>query len=186
MDDSYDILEDPRPGSPFARGLSLLLGVAMAVLSLVFIGFLIFGVSMFFPNGLQDMVFSELSESQNVPAPQKFGLIFLAASLMTAAYIFVINVLRKIVATLVAGDPFVPANISRLRTVWIVLAAFEIIRMLTSAFLAVDINAMSVSDVQTGTIDIRLGTWFLVFVIAALAEVFRHGAMLRRDQEFTI
>jgi len=36
------------------------------------------------------------------------------------------------------------------------------------------------------TIDIRLGTWFLVFVLAALAEVFRHGAVLRRDQEFTI
>jgi len=39
---------------------------------------------------------------------------------------------------------------------------------------------------SSGEIDIRIGSWFLVFVIAALSEVFRHGALLRRDQEFTV
>jgi len=36
------------------------------------------------------------------------------------------------------------------------------------------------------TLELRPGTWFVVFVIAALAEVFRHGAELRRDAELTI
>ena len=186
MDNSFDTLEDLRPGSPFARGLNVLLWIAMIVLALVFIAMLVFGLAMFFPNSLQTMLFSELQNSDNVPAPQKFGVIFLAASAMTAGYMFVVNMLRKIVRTLIAGDPFVPANISRLRSVWIVLAVFELFRMLSASLLAVEINALNVTDAANATIDIRLGTWFLVFVIAALAEVFRHGAVLRRDQEFTI
>ena len=52
--------------------------------------------------------------------------------------------------------------------------------------LSIEINALNVSETVTSSIDIRLGTWFLVFVIAALAEVFRHGAVLRRDQELTV
>lgn len=186
MDNSFDDLEELRPGSPFARGLNVFLWGAIIVLSMVCAGMLIFGLAMFFPNGLQAMVFSELREAENVPAPQKFGVIFLAASAMTAGYIFVVNVLRKIVGTLVAGDPFVPANISRLRSVWIVLAVFELFRMISGSLLAVEIDALQVTEAAGATIDIRLGTWFLVFVIAALAEVFRHGAVLRRDQEFTI
>jgi len=62
--------------------------------------------------------------------------------------------------------PFVPANISRLRSVWIVLAAFELFRMISRNFLAVEIDALSVTEASGATIDIRLGTWFLVFVIA--------------------
>lgn len=186
MDISFDTLEDPQPGSPFARGLNILLWIAIIILSIIFLGMVITGLSMFFPNGFQDMVFSELHDAQNVPPPQKFGIIFLAASLMAAGYIYVVNVLRKIVNTLIAGDPFVPENISRLRSVWIVLAAFELFRMISRSLLAVEINALSVTETTGATIDIRLGTWFLVFVIAALAEVFRHGAVLRRDQELTV
>lgn len=189
MDDNFDALDDLdtlRSGSPFARGLNILLWGAIIVLSIVFAGMAIFGISMFFPNGLQAMLFSELGQAENIPAPQKFGIIFLAASAMTAGYIYVVNVLRKIVGTLIAGDPFVPANISRLRSVWIVLAAFELFRMISASLLAVEIDALHVTEASSTTIDIRLGTWFLVFVIAALAEVFRHGAVLRRDQEYTI
>jgi len=58
--------------------------------------------------------------------------------------------------------------------------------MISRNFLAVEIDALSVTEASGATIDIRLGTWFLVFVIAALAEVFRHGAVLRRDQELTV
>ena len=185
MNDSFDALDDIRPGSPFARGLNVLLWGTIIILLIVMVGMFLTGLAMFFPNGLQDMIFSELKEAENVPPAQKFGVIFLAAGAMTAGYIFVVNVLRKIVTTLIAGDPFVPANISRLRSVWMTLAAIELFRMISRNFLAVEINALSVTE-AAATIDIRLGTWFLVFVLAALAEVFRHGAVLRRDQEFTI
>jgi len=186
MDNSFDTLEELRPGSPFARGLNVLLWMAMTVLAIVFIAMLLSGLAMFFPNGFQDMIFSELKVSDNSLSPQKLGGIFLSSAAIAAGYIYVINVLRKIVGTLIAGDPFVPANISRLRSVWIVLAVFELFRMISGSLLAIDIDVLNVTDASSATIDIRLGTWFLVFVIAALAEVFRHGAVLRRDQEFTI
>jgi hypothetical protein len=35
-------------------------------------------------------------------------------------------------------------------------------------------------------IDIRIGTWFFIFIIAAISEAFRHGAALRAEQELTI
>ena len=35
-------------------------------------------------------------------------------------------------------------------------------------------------------IEVQASTIFLVFVIAALSEVFRHGAELRRDAKLTI
>ena len=45
----------------------------------------------------------------------------------------------------------------------------------------------SAGDAESGKIlGIRLGTWFLIFVIAAISEAFRHGAALRAEQELTI
>jgi len=35
-------------------------------------------------------------------------------------------------------------------------------------------------------LDIRLGTWFFIFVIVVISEAFRHGAALRAEQELTI
>ena len=75
-----------------------------------------------------------------------------------------------------AGDPFVAANISRLRTIWIVIVISEIIRIII----------INLSKADEMLIDIQAGTIFLVFVIAALSEVFRHGTELRRDAELTI
>jgi len=35
-------------------------------------------------------------------------------------------------------------------------------------------------------LDIRVGTWFFIFIIAAISEAFRYGAALRAEQELTI
>jgi len=59
---------------------------------------------------------------------------------------------------------------------WIIIALAEILRIII-------VNLSTVGEV---TLDLRPGTWFVVFVVAALAEVFRHGAELRRDAELTI
>ncbi len=186
MDDLLSDIEYAPQGSPFAKGLNVLLGVAMLILIMVCLGMLIFGLCMFFDNGLKDMFFAELELTGNTPSAPKLGLVFIAAAMMTAGYIFVVHMLRKIVGTLIAGDPFVPANISRLRSVWIVIAICELFRMTFRSVLSIEINSLNVAESVTSSIDIRLGTWFLVFVIAALAEVFRHGAVLRRDQELTV
>jgi hypothetical protein len=186
MDDLLSDIAYAPQGSPFAKGLNLLLIVAMIILIITCLGMVIFGVCMFFDNSLKEMFFAELEATNTTPSAQKLGLVFIAAAFMTIGYIFVVHMLRKIVGTLIAGDPFVPANISRLRSVWIVIAICEFFRMIFRSVLSIEINALNVSETVTSSIDIRLGTWFLVFVIAALAEVFRHGAVLRRDQELTV
>lgn len=186
MDNTIDTLGDARPGSPFARGLNVLLWGGIVLLGLICLWTVIFGIAMFFSNGLQEMVYAELGKAENTPSPEKLGVLLLAVCFMSAGYIYVVNMLRKTVKTLIKGDPFVPENISRLRSVWITLAAIEVFRMILGSALTVEIDALHVSDSDGATLDIRLGTWFLVFVIAALAEVFRHGAVLRRDQEYTI
>ena len=91
-----------------------------------------------------------------------------------------VRILSKIVKTLLAGDPFVPENISRLRSIWIIIALAEVLRTI------IRVAAGLMGDNTEFTLDISAGTWFLVFVIAALSEVFRHGAELRRDAELTV
>ncbi len=132
-------------------------------------------------NGLRADLLSDLSKVDTGATPQNMAIACLGGALVAAAYVLVINILRKIVGTLLHGDPFIPANISRLRLMWIVIAVTEIIRIIITRMAAVNL-----SGGDEVSFDIRVGTWFLVFVIAALAEVFRHGAELRRDAELTI
>jgi len=105
-----------------------------------------------------------------------YAVSFFGAAVIGAIWFFVLRILRKVVKTLLDGDPFVPENISRLRMIWIVIALAEILRIIIA-------NLATHGEV---TLELRPGTWFVVFVIAALAEVFRHGAELRRDAELTI
>lgn len=186
---SVDDIDPRASGTPFAFGLSVMLKCAIIFLSLIVIGMIVFGLSMFTGGGLQSMVYSELENADKMISPQKFGFAFLGGALITAAWIYVLYLLRQIVGTLLSGDPFVPPNISRLRKVWITLASAEVLRMFMYGLMAPALMSLgggaSSSDI-TGQIDIRIGSWFLVFVIAALAEVFRHGAVLRRDQALTV
>lgn len=160
-----------------ARGLHMLLLIVMTVLAITCAALFIIGVFMLFPNGIRDGIFSELQVKGLEPKGSLVALTCFAFAIMSGAYMAVILILRKIVNTLMQGDPFVPENISRLRIMWIILAVSEVFRM------AIHLIGTNGED---GMINIRLGTWFMVFVIAALSEVFRHGAELRRDQELTV
>ena len=120
---------------------------------------------------MEKLATSGHSTAAHVSALTCFGSAFIGAM-----WFFVLTILRKIVKTLLDGDPFVTENISRLRLMWIVIALSEILRIVV----------MNLSISGEVTLDLRPGTWFVVFVIAALAEVFRHGAELRRDAELTI
>jgi hypothetical protein len=168
-------------GTPVARGLNILLMIVMAFLILGVFILLGVAVIMLTNNGMRAELLSDLSKVDSSATPQKMAIACLGGALVAVAYVFVINILRKIVGTLLHGDPFVPANISRLRLMWIVIAVTEIIRIIITRMAAVNL-----SGGDEVSFDIRVGTWFLVFVIAALAEVFRHGAELRRDAELTI
>jgi hypothetical protein len=110
------------------------------------------------------------------------------AALMTSGFelyliglLVIVQRLRKVFASMTAGDPFHPDNVRRLRVVGLVLALLEIDRF---AFSAIDRYVLHVA--QTSTLSLSLTPWFAVLVVVVLAEVFREGARLRRDAELTI
>jgi hypothetical protein len=93
----------------------------------------------------------------------------------------IVERLRRVFATLTAGDPFHPDNVRRLRVVGLVLAALEVGHYIFAAlakWLAPDTKIVDGS--------FSLSAWFPVLVVFVLAEVFREGARLRREAELTI
>jgi hypothetical protein len=101
-----------------------------------------------------------------------------------AAALVVVSRLRRIFATLSAGDPFVPENADHLRVIAFVIGAFEIAR-LAAAALAASLVHDSGTELPIPT-DINVIVWFAVLSLFVLAEVFREGSRLRADQQLTI
>jgi hypothetical protein len=105
----------------------------------------------------------------------------LAADLSMAGFLVIVGSLRRIFATLTAGDPFHPDNVARLRLIGLMLAGLELGRY---AFWAV--SAWLLPGVNSVEPRLSLTAWFSVLVVFVLAEVFREGARLRREAELTI
>jgi hypothetical protein len=109
----------------------------------------------------------------------------LAADLYLAGAIVIVGRLRRIFQTLIAGDPFHPDNVRRLRIIGGALAALEVGR-----YVFVAVGRLIASDVGLSGMrlsgQVNLTTWFAVLVIVVLAEVFREGARLRGEAELTI
>jgi hypothetical protein len=107
------------------------------------------------------------------------GLVY--ADLYVGCLLAIIGRLRRVFATLTAGDPFHPENIRRLRLIGFVLAGMEIARHVFQAALG---QVGADRDPAYGGLSIT--AWFSVLVIFVLAEVFREGARLRNEAELTI
>jgi hypothetical protein len=104
-----------------------------------------------------------------------YGMLYLGA------LIAILSRLRKVFATLTAGDPFEPENIPRLRLIGFVLAGMELARYALNALL------LAIAPALGWEIDgFNITVWFSVLVVFVLAEVFREGARLRREAELTI
>jgi len=163
-------------GTPIAKGLNVLLTMAIVLMVIAIVLFFVVGFVLTSDNAFSADIMTKLAEAKSDVGVNKAPIAFFGGGLVAAIWLYVLYLLRKIVGTLLAGDPFIPENISRLRTIWIVIALSEIIRIIV----------VNLSNTGEMLIDLRAGTLFLVFVIAALSEVFRHGAELRRDAELTI
>lgn len=169
-----------------ARVLNGLLIVIIAFLIIGIVIMLGFALMMTFPNSVRESLMAKLEATGGeMPSLSGVALNSLMAAIMAGAYLYVALVVKAIIKTTFKGDPFVEANISRLRKTWIIIAFAEIFRMIAMAVLP---GAPGHSDVALNnfSLDTRLSAWFLVFVIAAMAEVFRIGLELRRDQELTV
>lgn len=156
----------------------IILLILMFILGAITVFFIGCGVVLLIPNQAGASFFEDIVKSGQEITNQRFlAFTCFSVAIIVTGYFFVVSLLRKIVKTVLEGEPFSEDNISRLRRIWIIIAATEIMRMIIS---------LMTHGGEIMLIEIRLGAWFLVFVIATLAEVFRHGVELRRDQEFTI
>jgi hypothetical protein len=105
----------------------------------------------------------------------------LSAALYIVGVLVIVNRLRRIFGTLIAGDPFDPENVRRLRVIGIMLIALEL-----SRYAGALIATWIAPQVPSHAGDFSLTAWFAVLVVFVLAEVFREGARLRREAELTI
>ena len=97
----------------------------------------------------------------------------------------IVSRLRRVFQTLIAGDPFHPDNVGRLRVIGAALAALEAGRLLIGAGTHVVVHTFKIEGGDVGG-GLNLTAWFAVLVIVVLAEVFREGARLRGEAELTI
>jgi hypothetical protein len=111
--------------------------------------------------------------------------ILLALDLYCMGAFVIVGRLRKIFQTLIAGDPFHPDNVRRLRVIGGALAALEVGRYLFVAIARLVGHALGLGRISLED-QIDLTNWFSVLVIVVLAEVFREGARLRGEAELTI
>lgn len=106
------------------------------------------------------------------------------------AFMIVVDRLRRIFSTLIAGDPFVPENAGHLRVIALAIAGYQILRHVTQGAVAMILTILD-QPVLGGlelspTANVDLGAWFAVAALLVLAEVFREGARMRQEQKLTI
>jgi hypothetical protein len=133
-----------------------------------------------FPSLARDLAAGSTARIQISPNAPSAAFEASTATLYTLGVIVIVGRLRRLFASLSAGDPFHPDNVRRLRTIALMLAALEIGRYVAAAIVAM--GRLSQVDVQR----FSLTPWFAVLVVLVLAEVFREGARLRREAELTI
>lgn len=106
---------------------------------------------------------------------------------MAPAFLIVI-LLRKIAASVVAGEPFAEANIDRIRALGGFVIAFEFLR--GAVQFALGMAVITTSTMEEFSLiawgEWNLGIFVLGVVILALAEVFRHGLELQADVDLTV
>ena len=174
----------PRLSRPVTSGLIGLLRIVQAVMLIAALLLSVIALALLLRLPLADWLISSDSV-QTLPSAGRLAFACATGAFTATAWFLVLSILVRVIRTVQAGDPFVEANIHRLRAMWMLIAATEIFRIAVHAMANISVGATGVSPAETG-LDIRIGTWFLVLVIAALSEAFRQGAEMRADAELTI
>jgi hypothetical protein len=173
----------PGSVSSFLKIILDVVYVALAI-SVVLIGLGILASLLF---DLDPALFSSMIRASGRGAPS--GLEIAGGLFVTALYaggiLGIVGELRRIFATLTAGDPFHPGNVRRLRVIGLVLAALGILEVIRWPMGLIDANLAARTACGQASVP-NVTTWFAVLVVFVLAEVFREGARLRREAELTI
>ena len=116
-------------------------------------------------------------------SPGSFVIALGLLCVIVPGVIFICIQMRRILLTLVEGDPFVPENAGRLSRIGIAIAAMEIIRIAT--LLVVRAMPSLVGDAPP-KLSTQLILWISVAALFILSQVFREGTRLRDEEKMTI
>ncbi|MEZ5938334.1 MAG: DUF2975 domain-containing protein [Hyphomonadaceae bacterium] len=156
--------------------------IACALLGFIWIIAILSLIAMLRGQGMIPGFEIEISRPNEVIVWTLNGTVLAVSAMIVCSY------LRGIFETLVAGDPFVPDNARRLRSIALVVAVMEIARLTIAIVVQVALNALGVTP-DDGTqhfITPNLSVWFSVLTLFVLAQVFREGAAMREEQKMTI
>ena len=153
------------------------LWIGLVGLSLIAVAALLFSVN---PDLLPNVTISDDLGQVTRRGPVLAGGLA-AAGLYIPGVLLIVAAVRRILATLTAGDPFHPDNVRRLRLIGLILAGLELGRYAVWA-----LGKWVLPGVHRVEPTFSLTAWFSVLVVLVLAEVFREGARLRREAELTI
>lgn len=168
-----------------------LLGLAKVLLTFFMVTFVIGIVSLGLGTAamlaMKAAVTAKLLEN-GAPAHAFWAIVSLmpiVAALLMLLYRFA-EKLRAIVRTVEQGDPFIPENATRLRTMaWLALA-IQLASVPIGAIAAwIESSTEKMGDIQV-TADVSTNGLLLALVLFILARVFKTGAQMREELEGTV
>lgn len=179
-------LTDEAPGTGVtARFLKIAIDiayVAMGAVSLIMA--IAFIVAIFIPLSNLSVTIDSGSEARQMPLTR--SLLLFALGLIAAyfgGFFVMLRQLRQIFSSLLVSNPFLPANIIRLR-----LIGFTLTLVTYGGWLA---QHMAARHLAPGAIEAPSFTelftpTFAIIIVFVLSEVFREGSRLRQESELTI
>lgn len=168
-----------------------LLGIARAILTFlmgltIFVGAV---VAIVVPIVLlnQNQVLVEFGRSPvSQPGGDVIGAILvvlvLVAGIVALSFLFLRH-LRRIVDTVRQGDPFIPENAVRLRTMAWLSIVLQVIALFAGAL---TMWLEEATEKLEANFDVSVGGILLPLVLFILARVFRRGAAMREELEGTV
>jgi hypothetical protein len=112
----------------------------------------------------------------------------IGAGISLGGALVIVDRLRAMFDSFRNNDPFRSENSDHLRAIWIALAVIELSKVVTYELRIALTVAFSPGGMSHKSFhfSVDLTTWFMVFVLMVLAEVFREGARLRDEQTLTV
>lgn len=179
-------LTDEAPGTGLvARGLKMFIDIAyLAMATVTVVMGIAFVVAIFVP--LSNFSITTSSGGEVLQMPLTRSLLLFALGIIWAyfaGFFVMLRQLRLIFASLIVSDPFLPANVVRLRLIGVALTAVTfgswIAQKVAARYLVPGaLDSPNVTDLLTPA--------FAIIIVFVLSEVFREGSRLRRESELTI
>lgn len=112
--------------------------------------------------------------------------VFLIGAVAITGGLMIVWRLRKLFDSFCSGQPFAKENATHLRAIWMTMVGIEVARYLLLGLTVVLLTTFGGVENAALNLKINLSTWASILILIVLAEVFREGARLKREQELTI